>query len=262
MASSDSTIKPIIFFDIPDSKQNGWSPNTWKVRYALNIKGLPYKTVWVEYPDIAAVSREIGAKPTSPGGAIEYTLPAIKDPNNDVVISDSIDIIRYLDETYPNTPQLFNSSIFGLQLATSHALDSILAQDIRPLIVLSIHNNLDSRAQAYFRETRERRFGKSLEDVCPPGEAQSKQWKRLEESFGKVAQWFDGQSGSFFVGDQVSFLDVQLAGFFRWIQPFVPKERWDAILQWHNGRWEKFIGTFEKWGFMDKGLAYDSWKKS
>ena len=24
------------------------------IRYCLNIKGIPYKTVWVEYPDIEA----------------------------------------------------------------------------------------------------------------------------------------------------------------------------------------------------------------
>ena len=29
-------------------------------RYCLNIKGIPYKTVWVEYPDIEGVLKKLG----------------------------------------------------------------------------------------------------------------------------------------------------------------------------------------------------------
>ena len=34
------------------------------VRYALNYKKLPYKTVWVEYLEIEPVARKVGAGPT------------------------------------------------------------------------------------------------------------------------------------------------------------------------------------------------------
>ena len=67
--------KPIVFYDIPGNAHShkAWSPNTQKTRcallsrlrdvkvisersdlfsYSLNYKGIPYKTVWVEYPDI------------------------------------------------------------------------------------------------------------------------------------------------------------------------------------------------------------------
>ena len=49
----------------------------------MNIKGLPYRTVWVEYPDIVAVLEKIGAPPAgkAPDGSPKYTLPAIYDPN-------------------------------------------------------------------------------------------------------------------------------------------------------------------------------------
>ncbi|KAJ8699426.1 hypothetical protein PTI98_002541 [Pleurotus ostreatus] len=68
----------IIFYDIPSSLEpQAWSHNTWRVRYALNIKGIPYQTVWVEYPDIEAVCKKIGASPTGEE-APHYTLPVIK----------------------------------------------------------------------------------------------------------------------------------------------------------------------------------------
>jgi hypothetical protein len=63
--------KAIIFYDIPGNVQpsKAWVQNTQKTRcvtiarynmpgefmftrYTLNYKGLPYRTMWVEYPDI------------------------------------------------------------------------------------------------------------------------------------------------------------------------------------------------------------------
>ena len=34
------------------------------VRYALNYKKLPYKTVWIEFHEIGPVAKKVGAKPT------------------------------------------------------------------------------------------------------------------------------------------------------------------------------------------------------
>ena len=34
------------------------------VRYALNYKKLPYKTVWVEFHEIEPAAKKVGAKPT------------------------------------------------------------------------------------------------------------------------------------------------------------------------------------------------------
>ena len=34
------------------------------VRYALNYKNLPYKTVWIEYHEIEPVAKKLGAKGT------------------------------------------------------------------------------------------------------------------------------------------------------------------------------------------------------
>jgi hypothetical protein len=36
-----------------------------RFRLSLSVKGLQYKTVWVEFPEIESVCKKIGAKPTS-----------------------------------------------------------------------------------------------------------------------------------------------------------------------------------------------------
>ena len=53
------------------------------LRYALAFKGLPFRTEWVEYPDVEALCKKIGAKPTEKkdDGRDHYTFPVIYDPN-------------------------------------------------------------------------------------------------------------------------------------------------------------------------------------
>ncbi|THU99187.1 hypothetical protein K435DRAFT_795080 [Dendrothele bispora CBS 962.96] len=52
----------ILFDDIPSKSDTGilWSPNTWKVRYILNYKRIPYQTVMLGYPDIEPTMKKVG----------------------------------------------------------------------------------------------------------------------------------------------------------------------------------------------------------
>lgn len=49
-----------VLYDLPNPGRNScWSVNTWKTRAALNFKGIPYKTEWVEFPDIAPLLQSL-----------------------------------------------------------------------------------------------------------------------------------------------------------------------------------------------------------
>ena len=76
---------------------------------ALIHKGLPFKTEWIEYPDICPRMREMGAEPTGKweSGAPLYTLPVIKDDATGKVVSDSWKIALYIEDTYADKPTLF-----------------------------------------------------------------------------------------------------------------------------------------------------------
>ena len=90
------------------------------LRYTLNIKGIPYRTVWVEYPDIKPLCLKIGAAATEklPDGSPLYTLPVIFDPNTSKAIADSAAIARYLDVTYPtHVPRLIPEDMDALHAA-------------------------------------------------------------------------------------------------------------------------------------------------
>jgi glutathione S-transferase len=75
---------------------------------ALNIKGVSYTTVFIEFPDIEARLKAAGVPPngTRADGTLIYTLPALVDPNTGAAIADSQNIAEYLDKQYPGAGAL------------------------------------------------------------------------------------------------------------------------------------------------------------
>lgn len=78
----------------------------------MNYKGIPYKTVWIDYVDVQKALKELGAPPTgiqADGTTPRYSLPTIYDPNTSKFVADSIEIAKYLDSQYPSDHLLIPS---------------------------------------------------------------------------------------------------------------------------------------------------------
>ncbi|KAJ7904991.1 hypothetical protein B0H13DRAFT_2274571 [Mycena leptocephala] len=215
--------EPIILYDIP-SKAPGcaWSPNTWKIRYALNFKGLAYKTVWIEYPDIMDLCKLIGAEPTMirKNGTPYYSLPVIQDPKT----GKKTFMVAYDAATEP---------------LTSYIMPAV-AKILRP------------KSEEYFVRTREVSFGKKLVDMMPTGEAHKLAWKEVESGFGKVDRWLNegpNEGAPFVMGDQISFSDFMIAGELQWcLKAFgEDSELWKDMMVWHGGRWAKLFNNLKKY---------------
>ncbi|KAF9479948.1 hypothetical protein BDN70DRAFT_878247 [Pholiota conissans] len=241
----------IIFYDIPSSvKENAWSPNTWKVRYALNFKGIPYKTEWIEYPDIEAFCKKLGIAHTSlkADGRPHYTLPAIHDPRTGVYLSDSLLIAEYLEKTYPDAPSLFPHNTLGLQWP----FNDLYGNNLAALWSFSLPAScfkLNPPSAAYFRETREATFGKTMEDLIPKGEEGVKEWAKYKEGLGKVDAWYAKTSGPFLMGDTVSWADFVVAAYIVWLRIIWGEDskEWKDITSWHDGRWKGLIENLKKY---------------
>ncbi|KAJ7704786.1 hypothetical protein B0H17DRAFT_1038560 [Mycena rosella] len=240
----------IVFYDIPSTlPSKAWSPNTWKTRYALNFKGLAYKTIWLEYPDIEPLSRELGAAPTrnKPDGRPHYTLPMIHDPSTGAVVSDSTKIAEYLDATYPDTPRLMPAGTVGLHHSFEDAGYPLLAP-LYPFGLPASNARLNPVSEAYFRSTREETWAKTLEDLTPKGEEDIAQWAKLKEGFGKMNEWIhaSGEGSAYIMGDAPCYADIFIAGFVIWIKLVLP-DKWEDMKLWHGGRWATLLRNLEKY---------------
>ncbi|OSC97240.1 glutathione transferase FuA class [Trametes coccinea BRFM310] len=258
--------EPILFYDLTtkNASQKAWSPNTWKTRYCLNIKGLPYKTIWVEYTleDITAISRKIGAVATEKraDGSFYHTLPAIYDPNTKTALADSAAIVRYLDKTYPDTPRLIPFETDALHAAFAHALRPSITPDLRKMRELVIPATaivLSPRSEAYFRATHPMPSGPEFDEISRPGPKRDEHWAGFLGGLYTITQWLeaDGTNKLFFLGDKIGYADVTVAAFLTWIRIVLgaDSKEWTAVKAADGGRWGRFMEAFEKYETVDAG---------
>lgn len=221
------------------------------LRFSLGLKRLHYQTEWVEYPDIASVSKKMGFLPTAMHGDNPYySLPAIYDPNSSTPLSDSALIAEYLDKAYPDTPKLFPPGSHALQYAFIDALSSKL-QPIWAFALPASHAILNPLSQEYFRRTREAQFGKPLEDVIPKGEAAVEEWMKIKAAFDAVYGWLEKgkENGPYFLGKEPAFVDIVIASHLIYFKKIwgADSQQWKDFSTWNNGRWERLVKDFEKY---------------
>jgi maleylpyruvate isomerase len=95
------------------------------VRIALNLKGVAYETLPVHLVKDGGHNRRPEFRSVNP----QMRIPALVAPTGEVLIQ-SLAIIGYLDETYPDPPLLPKNPIARAQ---ARALAEIVACDIHPL---------------------------------------------------------------------------------------------------------------------------------
>ncbi|KAH7916806.1 hypothetical protein BJ138DRAFT_1096937 [Hygrophoropsis aurantiaca] len=247
---------PIIFYDIPSKLPNkAWSPNTWKTRFALNIKGVPYKTEWVELPDIEAIALTIGASPTGMrrNGNPFYTLPIIQDPNTGKVISDSFTIAEYLDATYPDRTTLFPAGTKALIAAFEDEVQRA-REGMNFLQMTLTCSLLNAPSEDFFRESRERIFGKKLGELSPAGEKRDADLAMTKKKgFAILDNRLSKSHGRYVMDDIISFADVILGAWLLWIKNIQGADSavWKDVASWNSGRWQARLKNLDKFIVVD-----------
>ncbi|KAH9978362.1 hypothetical protein BJV74DRAFT_859858 [Russula compacta] len=236
-----------ILYDIPGTatKQQSWSPNVWKTRIVLNYKGIPHKTEWVEYPDIATVAKRIGAPHTLlRRGQPSYTVPILRDPATNRSLAGSLQIALNLERLYPDLPKLFPPGTEDLSktLTISSSIPRTCAQ-------------LHEESKTYFRTTRERMYGGALETFSAPGAATAARWLAVGEALEPFARDADarGASDTFLLGERETYADIVAACWLGWARRVwgADTEEWAELETWHGGRWGRLTRKFKKWEYVD-----------
>ncbi|KIJ65619.1 hypothetical protein HYDPIDRAFT_110749 [Hydnomerulius pinastri MD-312] len=224
-------------------------------RYALNIKGVPYKTEWVEYPDIEALAKKIGAPPTGTkdDGSPSYTLPIINDPNTKKVVSDSFIIAEYLDATYPGGNTLFPAGTKSLIEAFEAGVVGGLGGVLLLQLALSCYI-LNPSSEKYFRATREAKFGLKIEEFSPEGSKREADLAKGKEGLAAVDGWLAKNGGGKYVmGNTVSYADGILGGWLTWIKitSGADSALWKDFATWHGGRWGSYVSGLESYAAIN-----------
>lgn len=188
----------IHFYDLVGKNSHvRFSPHCWKVRLSLLAKKLNFVGV-----DVSYTQKEL----------IEFSgqtlLPVLKNGEN--IISDSWEIIHHLEAHYPEIP------LFTVGEAKAKSFhnwcNTELVPHIRPMVLLKIHNALLPEDQRYFRSTREKSLGMSLEIYCAD---EQQHIQGLLKTLKTVNTTLENQR--FLGGDSINFDDISLMGMLMWI---------------------------------------------
>ena len=113
------------------------SSASYRVRIALNLKGLPYEAVPVHLVRDGGEQLKADYRAINPSALV----PALQD--GDAVITQSLAILEYLDETHPMAPLLPRDA---LGRARVRSLSLMIACDIHPLDNLRVLRYLVKQA--------------------------------------------------------------------------------------------------------------------
>ncbi|TFK28911.1 hypothetical protein FA15DRAFT_664544 [Coprinopsis marcescibilis] len=246
----------LTFYDITcPPPQATKSANTWKTRLSLNYKGLPYKTETIEYADIADFYKKNGIPPAVvyPNGFALHTLPVIKDDSSgqDVFVVDSLEIAKYLDKTYPDTPRLIPEGAEAQVKAFQDQLSAAIVPVI-PLVFKLSAPQTTEYSREYFNKTRARDLSalfpdkpvSSLEELeITPEEIQAK-FGYLQQTFDALSNQYGGKETFHWAfGAQITFADFILAGMLLNTQSLFGKDslQWQGMSTWNDGKWKTFL---------------------
>ncbi|MEC8155116.1 MAG: glutathione binding-like protein [Pseudomonadota bacterium] len=197
-----------------------FSPHAWRTTMALAHKGLEHESRGVAFTEIGTIcdgERKI--------------VPTIED--GEQVLSDSWAIALHLEDSVTS-----GRSLFGGEKGKAHALfiNNWASFGLQPLLlqimILELFERLQDRDKAYFRESREKRFGRSLEDHAALAD-EAKQ--RLPAMLAPLSMTLNSQA--WLGGDVPSYADYIALGAFQWVRTSssfdLPGFAGEKVADWH-----------------------------
>lgn len=230
----------ITLYDLAAANEDvRFSPYCWRTKMALKHKGLEFETVPWRFTDKRMIAF-----------ANSLTVPVIQDGG--AAIADSWRIALYLEEAYPQRPALFEggqaralSEFFG------HWVFRGPQAALFPVIVLDAYERLADQDRAYFRASREKRFGTTLEEFAgDPAEKLANFRATLEPVRPLLEQH------AFVGGHGPGYCDYILFGTFqsaRSVSPTRLLEPDDPVYAWR----ERMLDLFD--GYARKAKGYPVW---
>jgi glutathione S-transferase len=159
-----------------------FSPYCWRTRLALAHKGLAAEGVPWRFTETDKIAFSGQGK-----------VPVLVDGGK--VVSDSWAIAEYLEDTYPERPGLFGPGGRAHVRFLNAWADTIVHPGIARLVVRDIIDVLRPEDIPYFRHSRERAFGRPLEDVVTDRDARVEDLRRLlapVRTMLKAQPWLGG----------------------------------------------------------------------
>lgn len=205
-----------------------FSPFVWRARLALAHKGLEAERVALNFVDKG---------PLEPSGS--KTVPVLEDDG--IWVKDSWAIADYLEDKFPERPSLFGDATgHALTRFFAHWADRVVLAGLFPMLAADICDTLDAANAAYFRQTREARLGRNLDDLRAERESLLGPFRA---SLAPLRALLDEQP--FVCGEAPAYADYLAFSGFAWARGcsrFEPLAEDDPVHDWRERMLDLFGG--------------------
>jgi glutathione S-transferase len=214
-----------------------FSPFCWRTRMALAHKGLSAQTIPWCFTEKQAIAPHQSEK-----------VPVLLD--GETAVPDSWAIANYLEDTFPDAPSLFGGEggrAMGRMM--NWWGDVTVVGGMFPLIVADIPGHLKPEDAAYFRKTREARFGKRLEEVVAGRDKSVEGFRRALDPMRLTLR-----TQNYLGGKAPNYADYIVFGAFQWarvVSPFKLLAEDDPVYAWR----EKLLDVFDGMARKSPGYA-------
>ena len=217
----------LILYDLAGAEPaRRFSPYCWRVRLAIEHKGLSVETIPWRFTDKDVIA-------FSGQGRV----PVLVDSGKTVVGSWAI--ADHLEQTYQERPSLFRGpggKVFSRYM--EFWSDSVLMPGLMPLIIVDLFKHLHQKDRDYFRSSREQKLGMSLEQAGAHRESRLAEFQRSLEVLRTTLR-----TQPFLDGDEPDYADYIVFSGFMWarcVSPFKLLENGDSVALWRRRMLERF----------------------
>src|SRR6202011_5820385 len=190
----------ITLYDLAGAEtERRFSPFCWRTKMALAHKGIEVETVPGRFTETDKLPQPNGRR-----------VPVIVDGGQ--VVHDSSAIADHLEIRYPDRPSLFGGEAGrALTRFVQNWTETVLQPGLVGFVVLDICRHAAPQDQAYFRQSREERFGTTLENVVKD---RDQRLPAFRDSLAPLRRTLERQR--FLAGDAPAYADYIVFGAFQW----------------------------------------------
>ena len=167
-------------------------------------------------------------------------------------MSESSDIVRYLDKQYPSTPRVITPGTLAFETAYYKYFHNGVRTKWPKPIHLYLYETISPESAAFIKELREAVFGDTLVNIAKNPQSH---WDAYKDAFTAVAlPIYEKAEGVFLKGNEPGWADFVTASALFSIKLLygADSKEWKYIETWDGGRWARLLEDLEPYAHIDE----------
>ena len=167
-------------------------------------------------------------------------------------MSNSFDIVQYLDKQYPSSPRVITPGTLAFETAYyKYFLAGVLSK-LPTSVHQFLYETVSPESAAFIKALREEAFGDTLVNLAKNPQSH---WDAYRDAYGSFAlPVYENAEGVFLKGSEPAWADFVAASWLLAVKLLYggDSKEWKYIETWHGGRWVKLIKDLEPYAHIDE----------